>query len=361
VSQYQLLPDLAEDEYQALKADIAERGVQVPIERDETGAVLDGHHRLRACEELGITEYPTIIRTGMDEDEKREHVLALNLDRRHLTREQKRELVATLIIAKPETSNRQIAETAKVSPTTVGDVRSELESTVQIGQLSRTVGADGKERPAHRPASIITTSPTQTQAALDILQQTGTEPPKTLSTVAELEAKVAPPLEQPRAPHIAANSGDNEWYTPTEYIEAAREVMGGIDFDPASSQAANAVVQADVFCSADDDGLQHPWAGRVWMNPPYAQPLIEQFSSKLVESVGAVTEAIVLVNNATETRWFQALANVASAICFPAGRVKFWAPDKVSAPLQGQAVLYIGPRADRFREVFGRFGVVLRA
>lgn len=189
MDQYQLLPNLTEDEYQALKADIAERGVQVPVERDETGAVLDGHHRIRACEELGITDYPTIIRTGMDEDQKRQHVLALNLDRRHLTREQKRELVATLLVATPETSNRQIAEQAKVDDHTVADVRRNLQATAEIPQLNRTVGADGKERPAHKPkpTAVITTTPKQTEAALAILQTSGTEPPKAMSTVADLK------------------------------------------------------------------------------------------------------------------------------------------------------------------------------
>jgi len=56
----------------------------VPIEFDAAGNVLDGHHRLRACRELGITKYPKVVRPKLSEQEKREHILKLNLLRRHL-------------------------------------------------------------------------------------------------------------------------------------------------------------------------------------------------------------------------------------------------------------------------------------
>src|SRR5262245_28939040 len=96
---YQLLPALTAEEYAALKEDIRRHGVLVPLEKDEQGNVLDGHHRLRAWEELKaegvkLPDPAVIIRPGLSEAEKRAHVRSLNLNRRHLTREQRRQLIA---------------------------------------------------------------------------------------------------------------------------------------------------------------------------------------------------------------------------------------------------------------------------
>lgn len=158
--------------------------------------------------------------------------------------------------------------------------------------------------------------------------------------------------------HVSHNAGDNEWYTPREYIEAAHRVMGGIDLDPASTAIANEVVGAAEFYTAEDDGLSGPWAGRVWMNPPYARPLVDSFCAKLAQAHadGDVPQAITLTNNATETGWFHALAEVGAALCFPRQRVKFWHPEKESAPLQGQALIYMGPEVEAFRREFAQFG-----
>ena len=124
------------------------------------------------------------------------------------------------------------------------------------------------------------------------------------------------------------NTGNNEWYTPREIIDAARTVLGAIDLDPASSPEANAIVGASTFYTLQQNGLAQSWRGRVWMNPPYAQPAIEHFAAKFAEGVGAreITAGVVLVNNATETDWFSHLSNVATAVCFPTGRVRFWSP-----------------------------------
>jgi hypothetical protein len=144
---YQVMPPLSDAEYHELKADIAARGVMVPLEYDESGNVLDGHHRERACKELGITDWPRIVRYGLDDAGKRLHARQLNLARRHLNQEAKRRLIEDQLRETPECSNRTIAASLGVDDTTVGDARRRLEATAGIPQLERTVGADGKYRP----------------------------------------------------------------------------------------------------------------------------------------------------------------------------------------------------------------------
>lgn len=304
MSDYQIMPELTAEEYSELKADIAERGVMIPIEYDELGNVLDGYHRLRICEELGIKDYPTVIRAGMSEAEKLTHARKLNIARRHLTQEQKRELIRDQLKATPQHSDRQIAKALGVDHKTVSEQRKESEACGEIPQLDKAEGADGKMYPRDRP-------------------------------------------------HVAYNSGNNEWYTPSEYIELARDVMGDIDLDPASSAKANEVVGAKGYYTAEVDGLAQDWFGNVWLNPPYSTELIAKFSEKLIKELPQLEAAIVLVNNATETEWFGNLVSEARAVCFPNSRVKFYRPDGTTgAPLQGQAVLYYGEYPERFIEVF---------
>jgi ParB family chromosome partitioning protein len=162
-----------------------------------------------------------------------------------------------------------------------------------------------------------------------------------------------------RGAHVATK-GENEWYTPPQYIGAARRVMGGIDLDPASSDKAQELVQATVYYTKDDDGLKRPWSGRVWMNPPYSKDLIWPFCERLCEFVasGDVSEAVVLVNNATETAAFQRMAELAQAMCFHAKRIKYLNVDLEVAetPVQGQAFVYFGENAEAFHSEFVQFG-----
>jgi phage N-6-adenine-methyltransferase len=158
----------------------------------------------------------------------------------------------------------------------------------------------------------------------------------------------------------ASGTGENEWFTPPEYIDAARQVMGDIDLDPATSLLAQETIAARTFYTKADNGLIKEWRGRIWLNPPYAQPWIADFISKLVAERKAerVTEAVTLTHNYTDTAWFHDLASVASAICFTRGRVKFYDGVRIAAPTQGQAFAYLGENVARFAEIFRPIGFV---
>lgn len=162
--------------------------------------------------------------------------------------------------------------------------------------------------------------------------------------------------------HVTNNSGENEWYTPPEILEPARRVLMGIDLDPASCQLAQHQVQAKRFYSLAEDGLAKRWKGSVWLNPPYSKELCPRFVAKLLDHYadGDVPQACVLVNNATETAWLQSLLTVCCAVCFPAGRVQFLdrTGQPAKSPLQGQAIVYLGPSVQNFRKEFSELGPV---
>jgi len=155
VGQYQFMPKMEPGQFEALKADIASRGVVTPIDIDENGAILDGHNRYLAWCELQRNEPPpTIVRAGLSEDEKRSFAIRQNVHRRHLSREQIRGLIARELRERPACSNRVIAADVGVDHKTVGAIRRALNSTGELPQLEATIGADGKTRRAKASAEV---------------------------------------------------------------------------------------------------------------------------------------------------------------------------------------------------------------
>lgn len=155
--------------------------------------------------------------------------------------------------------------------------------------------------------------------------------------------------------------GDS-WSTPDDYITDVLAVLGNIDLDPATNAAAQARIGATVHYTKEDDGLTKEWSGNVWMNPPYSQPLCSEFAAKLVAEfdAGRVTQAIMLVNNATDTKWMQPLLR-RFVCCFPEGRIKFVneANEPAMSPRDAQVFVYMGKDPRTFVRVFGPVGAVM--
>ena len=199
---FQVMPPLSEEEYAALRADIAERGVIVPVVVDQDGNVIDGHHRWRIAAELGI-DCPTEVRQVASDEEAREVALMLNLARRHLSREQKRDLIAGELERDPDASDRSIARRLRCSPSTVGAVRrgevSNLDTMSRVEQIiyheaqADALGerADWYRREAARlRAGRQITIPSTVEGTVAELNRLGTEVNALVDQQQELERRI---------------------------------------------------------------------------------------------------------------------------------------------------------------------------
>jgi ParB family chromosome partitioning protein len=159
-----------------------------------------------------------------------------------------------------------------------------------------------------------------------------------------------------------SSKSTNEWWTPKEYIESARAVLGQIDIDPASSELANETVQANIFYTKKNNGLEYNWPGRVWLNPPYGG-IARDFVARLVQQYenGITTEAILLVNsNSTETAWFAPCWNY--ILCFTNHRINFVTSHSVAkGSTHGSVFVYFGKNVESFVRNFRQFGRIVKA
>lgn len=165
----QFFPVMSEEEFEALKASIADRGVEVPIIVDQDGNIVDGHHRKRACDELGINCL-TEVRNFVNETEKLELALTLNCNRRQLNQKQKRKLIEDYLLRDAEIADNHLAGIIGVSKNTVASVRKKLETSCQIEKHETLRGKDGVKRPK-KQKRIITNTPKETEKACQMILQ----------------------------------------------------------------------------------------------------------------------------------------------------------------------------------------------
>lgn len=347
----ELFPWIEGPAFDDLKADIAANGIREPIVFFEN-QILDGRNRYMAARDLGI-DYP---RTEYSGDDPLGYVVSLNLRRRHLT-EAQRSMVGARLAKLPQgvradtaiavsiPTQAEAAETLNVSIDSIQRARTvqergspDLVAAVDAGSVSVSAAAEVAKLPVEEQQAIVEAGPSAVRDAAKDIRENGIV-------------------------NRTSFTGNNEWYTPSEYIDAARVVLGDFDLDPASSLIANETVGAKAIYTEDDDGLSLSWHGSVWLNPPYAQPAIGQFIEKACHEFesGAVDRMIVLTHNYTDTRWFQQAAHEADAICFTKGRIRFESPTgEKAAPTQGQAFFYFGDDIDRFHSVFSDIGFVVQ-
>lgn len=254
---YQVMPDLTSAEYEALREDIRQRGVLVPVEIDaETGAILDGHHRVAIAEDLGIT-YPRVVRAGLGHEERLAHAVVLNLNRRHLTPESRAEAVAAL--RSQGWSTRRIARTAGISQSTV--VR-DLHAVESGDSTAVVTGSDGKRYQARRTRllpSVYASSAREQQRAQAALQSLGEAAPGKVLDVRRAERLV-------RNARSAARRAEPPVTLPVT-VRLEKSDFRDLDVEPGS---VDVILTDPPYRSADfrsglwDDLAQH---AATWLKP----------------------------------------------------------------------------------------------
>jgi hypothetical protein len=170
---------------------------------------------------------------------------------------------------------------------------------------------------------------------------------------------------------IQHSSQTDQWFTPSHIIELAREVLGTISLDPASSERANQIVQATWYCTAAQDGLAQTWHGSVYLNPPGGkrgnQSLAGLFWTKLMQEreLGLVDHAIFMafsVEMLQSTQKPGQKSILDFPFCVPSKRIRFVSPGvEKHAPSHSNAIVYVPGKVDRtdvFDAVFAELGAV---
>jgi DNA N-6-adenine-methyltransferase (Dam) len=173
---------------------------------------------------------------------------------------------------------------------------------------------------------------------------------------------------------MKSTTKNNEWYTPSKYIEAARVVMGSIDLDPASCAAANQAVKATRYYDEEVNGLAQPWYGKVWLNPPFglipvpngaawqgksrAGVFIQRLLWEYKE--GNIEQAVLLAKADPKQHWFLPLWDF--PICFASDRIYFRRPNNLPPERFqfGVAFVYLGLNESKFIEIFSKFGTIAK-
>jgi hypothetical protein len=221
-----LFPLMPEAELKELAADIKANGLRAPItlwvptEGGGKPVLLDGRNRLDALAQLGLLYGATgggialktwtgtkwaemsgdILRGQPADGDPYPVALSLNLNRRHLTPEQKRDLIAKLLKAKPEASNLAVAKQVKANDKTVAAVRHELEGRSEIPNVETRTDTKGRKQPARKKKILTYLLMRRRRAGHGIGAET--EPLVTKSAVIEDNAEVS--AEKRKAEYAAA-------------------------------------------------------------------------------------------------------------------------------------------------------------
>lgn len=187
-------------------------------------------------------------------------------------------------------------------------------------------------------------------------------PPDTTKMIQDYEFRADQLAGTAWAAMVNPKASFQDYFTPPEIVNAAREAMGDIDLDAASHWAANRVHRIPKYFTAGFSAHDHEWQGRVWLNPPYGDnaPWVRD----IVQYVGsgAVTQLCMLSPVwAFTTALARPLWGMCSAFMLLSPTPQFWGnAEGRTGTNNPHGVLYIGNRPAEFKAAFAPLGIPMR-
>lgn len=354
-----LIPPATAEEDAGLERSIREHGC---LDRltvwTQTGILLDGHRRLKICLDhripFKVRLLPFASRAAAEA-----WLLGYQIDRRNLTKAAASYLRGRQYRARRQghggarnssPQNADLKRTAERLADEHGVHRATIERDASFSEaVDRLADVCGME--VRR--SILGPDNFLTKQAVHRLAQCATTDP----------GRVQDAFQSGRPARAASFA--NEWYTPSEIIEAARTVMGCIDLDPASCEAANQVVQADQFYTRRMDGLNLDWHGNVWLNPPYGHTDDGKsnqavWTDRILQAWDdrEIQQAVYLPILDPTCQWWAPIWE--HPFCVFKSRIKFLVNGKPgNAPRYAHVAVYFGHHIAAFAREFSRFGRIV--
>lgn len=250
----------------------------------------------------------------------------------------------------------------------------QLRTERYIGQVLATLPKNNGGRPVETGNTVLPVStPTLddlgfTKIQSSRLQQLAAVPETRFNSYIEakkdateriVKADLLDPKGMSQAMSVLTRQNTVEWYTPPDLIERARAVLGEIDLDPASNATAQQWIDATTYYTAETPA-DMPWAGRVWLNPPFddADTWVDRLDSEYIH--GDVSAAVLLVNSAPGYIWWENLWR-RRPVCMIRERVCFWTAEgeQHEPAKKGTTIAYYGENVQSFIAQFGDLGRVI--
>lgn len=158
-------------------------------------------------------------------------------------------------------------------------------------------------------------------------------------------------------------SKSNEWYTPPEVVDRARDALDGIYLDPASCEFAQLTVRAIKWYSKEENGLSRPWSGAVFLNPPggrkpgaatWLYVLVQEYDAGRVSRAVFVGFSLEIL----QTMQTRGIDPAKFTLCIPKKRIAYVSPSGAKrSPPHGSVILGLGT-GDRFAKAFRSLGAI---